>query len=113
MTRPGNMTRRNFVRRAAGAALAAPYVITSNALGAPGVPAASERVTIGLIGCGGRGSAVFKNLIGSGGHPIAASDPWKDRRERWAHEIGGKPYGDFREMLARDDLDAVAVGSTD
>jgi predicted dehydrogenase len=113
MSRGGNVTRRDFVRTAAGAALAAPYVITTNALGAPDVPPASERVTIGLIGCGGRGSAVFQNLIGSGGQPIAASDPWKDRRERWAQEMGGTAYGDFREMLGRDDLDAVAVGSTD
>jgi len=97
----------------AGAAIAAPYVITSNALGSADVPAASERVTVGLIGCGGRGSGVFRNIIGSGGQPIAACDPWKDRRERWAQQINGTPYADFREMLTRDDLDAVAVGTTD
>jgi predicted dehydrogenase len=97
----------------AGALVAAPYVITSTALGAEGTPPASERVTIGLIGCGGRGSAVFGGMIGAGGQAIAASDPWKDRREAWAQKIGGKPYADFREMLARDDLDAVVVGSTD
>jgi predicted dehydrogenase len=113
MTKRKTVTRRGFVRGVAGAAIAAPYVITSNALGSADVPPASERVTIGLIGCGGRGSAVFRNLIGSGGQPIAASDPWKDRRERWAGQINGTPYADFREMLARDDLDAVAVASTD
>ena len=66
-----------------------------------------------LIGCGGRGSAVFKNLISAGGQPIAACDAWQNRRERWAQQIKGTPYADFREMLARDDLDAVAVASTD
>lgn len=113
MTKRNIVTRRGFVRGVAGAAIAAPYVITSNALGSAEVPPASERVTIGLIGCGGRGSAVFRNLIGSGGQPIAACDPWQNRRERWAQQIKGTPYADFREMLARDDLDAVAVGSTD
>jgi predicted dehydrogenase len=99
--------------RGASAALAAPYVITSNALGAPDTPPASERVTIGLIGCGSRGSGVFRGMIGSGGQPIAVADPWKDRRDRWAEEIKGTAYADYRDMLARDDLDAVCIGSTD
>jgi len=106
------LSRRGFVKRA-GAAVAAPYVITSTALGGEGKPPASERVTIALIGCGGRGSAVFNGLIGAGGQPIAVCDAWKNRREGWAQRIGGTAYADFREMLARDDLDAVCIGSTD
>ncbi len=106
------ITRRTFVRGVCSS-VAAPYVITSSALGAEGKPPASERVTIGLIGCGGRGSGVFRGLINAGGQPIAACDAWKDRREKWAKQIGGTPYADFREMLARDDLDAVMIGSTD
>ncbi|MBL7038547.1 MAG: Gfo/Idh/MocA family oxidoreductase [Pirellulaceae bacterium] len=113
MNKSKTVTRRDFVRGVAGAAVAAPYVITSNALGSADVPPASERVTIGLIGCGGRGSGVFRNIIGSGGQPIAVCDSWENRRERWAQQIKGTPYADFREMLARDDLDAVAVASTD
>lgn len=106
------LTRRRFLQ-GASAALAAPYVITSRALGAPGELPASERVTIGLIGCGSRGSGVFRGMIGAGGQPIAVADPWKDRRERWAEEIQGAAYADYREMLQRDDLDAVCIGSTD
>ncbi len=110
------ITRRSVLRRTAGGAgalVAAPYVITTAALGAPDKPPASERVTIGLIGCGGRGSGVFRGLMGSGGQPIAFCDPWKQRREKWAQQTGGTAYLDFREMLARDDLDAVCIGSTD
>ena len=106
------VTRRRFLQ-GASAALAAPYFIPAGALGAEGTPPASERVTIGLIGCGSRGSGVFRALIGSGGQPIAATDPWKDRRERWAEQINGTAYADYRDMLARDDLDAVCIGSTD
>jgi len=105
-------SRRAFVK-AAGLAVAAPYVVPGRALGAEDKPAASERVTIGIIGAGGRGSGVFGGLIGAGGQAIAACDAWKDRREKWAERIGGTPYADFREMLARDDLDAVMIGSTD
>jgi len=116
MAQPARLTRRRLLRKAAGAAgamAAAPYVITSTALGAPGTPPASERVTIGLIGCGGRGTGVFQGLIGSGGQPVAVSDAWKQRRDNWAERAKCKAYADFRDMLARDDLDAVCVASTD
>ncbi len=105
-------TRRRFLQ-GASAALAAPYFIPAGALGAEGKPPASERVTIGLIGCGSQGSGVFRAMIGNGGQPIAAADPWKERRERWAEQIKGTAYADYRDMLARDDLDAVCIGSTD
>jgi len=105
-------TRRRFLEGAA-AAVAAPYVLTSTALGAAGQPAASERVTIGLIGCGSQGGGVFRGLIGAGGQPIAFADPWKDRREKWAQKTGGTAYADFRELLERDDLDAVCIATTD
>jgi len=116
MTRSGTMTRREMLKIAGGATAAAaiaPYVITSTALGNQDTPPASERVTVGMIGCGGRGSGVFNNIIGSGGQPIAVSDAWKDRRDKWAERIKGTAYADFREMLARDDLDAVGVATTD
>ncbi|MFW6125094.1 MAG: NAD(P)-binding domain-containing protein, partial [Pirellulales bacterium] len=108
MTATTRITRRGFLRRsgAAAGAAGAPWFVPAAALGAEEKPAASERVTIGLIGCGGRGSAVFRGLIAAGGQAIAACDPWKDRREGWAKRIGGTAYADFREMLQRDDLDA-------
>ena len=67
-------TRRQFLATTAGI-VGAPYVIPPNALGQGDAEAPSERVTIGLIGCGGRGSGVFRGLIGAGGQPIAFSDP--------------------------------------
>jgi len=108
MPRRATLTRREMLRRSAGA-MAAPYVITSTALGAPGVDPASERVTVGKIGCGGRGGAIG----GVGGQVVAACDAWKDRRENWAKRTGGEAYADFRELLDRDDIDAVAVATTD
>ncbi|KKL14248.1 hypothetical protein LCGC14_2517610, partial [marine sediment metagenome] len=51
------ISRRAFIQRA-GLSVAAPYVITSTALGAPATPPASERVTVGKIGCGGRGGGI-------------------------------------------------------
>jgi len=108
MSRTGTMTRRSFLG-CAGAAAAAPYVITSTALGAPGVPPASDRVTVGKIGCGGRGGG----LGGVTGQVVAVCDCWKDRRDRWAERAKCRAYADFREMLACDDIDAVVIASTD
>jgi glucose-fructose oxidoreductase len=116
MTQREKITRRRLLRRAAGAAgalVGAPYVITSTALGGQDTAAASGRVTIGLIGCGNRGSDVFGGLIASGGQPVAVCDPWKSHREAWAQRVNCRAYADFRELLARDDLDAVCIATTD
>jgi hypothetical protein len=107
------VTRRTLLKSAA-AAVAAPYVITSTALGNADTPPASERVTLGHIGVGGRGGDLlggFRNCKGA--QSVAVADPYKDRREARAKMIGGKAYGDFRELLAQSDIDAVVVATPD
>ena len=44
---------------------------------------------------------------------VAIADPYSDRREGCANMVKGKPYADFRELLARDDIDAVTVATPD
>jgi len=46
---------------------------------------------------------------GLGGQIVAACDPWKGRREKWAVTA----YADFRDLLARDDIDAVMIATPD
>lgn len=118
------VSRRAFLRNTtalAAGAIAAPYVITSTALGADGVPAASERVTLGHIGVGSRGSGVLKGFLGlKDCQSLAVADAFTDRRDKIAtmiNERAGssicKPYHDFRELLAREDIDAVVVATPD
>ncbi len=102
------ISRRNFIQRT-GLAVAAPYVITSTALGAEGTPPASERVTVGKIGCGARGGGIG----GVGCQVVAACDPLKNRRDAWAAHAKCKAYVDFRDVLARDDIDAVCIATPD
>ena len=132
------LTRRQFLRRSAaaiGAAVAAPAIIPASALGRNGLLAPSERLTMGFIGVGGQGGG---HLLGgawtylAGGYAarkdvqvLAVCDIWRDRRERArdrvnAHyaEVHGRgafksceAYVDFRDVLARPDIDAVLIAT--
>ena len=64
--RPNPLSRRQFLARsaAAGAVAAVPYVITPGALGGDGRPAAGERITMGCIGLGGRGTVNLETFLG-------------------------------------------------
>ncbi len=112
LTRP---TRREFLQ-AAGAAWAAPYVIPSAALGAGDRPAPSERITTALIGSGDRGL----QIIAGGDRVVAVCDVDAERRQAAKEKIDAMAgnddcaaYNDFREVLARDDIDAVVVATPD
>ena len=103
-------TRRSFLKGAA----AAPYVITSAALGSQDTPPASERVLLGHIGVGNRGRALMRGFMRcQGAQCVAVSDAYKSRRDACAAMIEGKAYADFRELLAREDIDAVVVATQD
>ena len=48
-----------------------------------------------------------------GSQSVAVADAYKDRREACARMIRGTAYRDFREILARPDIDAVVVATPD
>ena len=115
-----NPTRRTFIKTGAVAATA-PYVITSSALGDSDRPPASDRIVMGGIGIGnmGRGdSNSFRNRKDV--QYVAACDVRTKFREE-AKAKTDKHYGntdcqlynDFRELLAREDIDAVHVATPD
>ena len=73
---------------------------------------ANERLRIGVIGVGGRGS---DNLAGVQGETIAAlcdvdSRPLGEAASRYPK---ARRFRDFRELLAADNLDAVIIASPD
>ncbi|MEE8452903.1 MAG: Gfo/Idh/MocA family oxidoreductase [Thermoguttaceae bacterium] len=115
------ISRRDVLRGAASATVAAPWIIPGSALGAEDGTPASERIVMGAIGCGGRGSGNMRSLAGrSEVQMIAVCDPVPEHRERAkAHndqQNGNedcKAYNDFREIMVRDDIDAVCCGTPD
>ena len=120
MRRRVDCSRRRFLK-AAGAGAAAPYAITSAALGAAGKAAASERIVMASIGVGGMGSGNLRGFLGSREvQVVAVCDVEKAHRER-AKGYVDKKYnnsdcaatGDLREITRRDDVDAVVVCTPD
>jgi predicted dehydrogenase len=115
--------RRRFLKRVAAAAgaFAAPYVITSTALGNQGRPPASERVVTGYLGVGPRGLLnVREQLSCPDAQVVAVCDVWQQVRERAKAAVDAhyrnqdcQTYVDFREILGRDDIDAVGIASPD
>jgi len=104
------MKRRNFLK-AAMLAVASPLVVPSTVFGSE---APSERVTVGHIGVGNIGSHLFRATQQVGlAQSVAAADCYKSRREGIAAACNGTAYLDYREMLARDDIDCVIIATPD
>ena len=104
------MKRRNFFK-AAALTIATPFVVPSTVFGAE---APSERVTVGHIGVGNQGGGLFRATQRVPlAQSVAVADCFKSRREGIAAICKGKAYLDYREIIARDDIDCVIVATPD
>ncbi|HEO69913.1 MAG TPA: Gfo/Idh/MocA family oxidoreductase [Candidatus Hydrogenedentes bacterium] len=106
---------------ALGSVVAAPLVLTNTALGAQGRPPASERIVMGVIGLGGRGSYVMQAFMEQPDvEVVAVCDVDRQRREQ-GRQIVNDTYGnqdctayrDMLEVLERPDIDAVLIATGD
>jgi predicted dehydrogenase len=114
------MSRRRFLA-SASLALAAPTVIPASALGRDGQTAPSERITLGIVGWGMQGPGntdAFLNLKDC--QVVAACDLDKEHLKSAVNTINGhygnqdcKAYHDYRDLMARRDLDAVMLAVPD
>ena len=118
------ITRRSFVRNAAVCGVSLmnfPYIIPSSLLGGDGAVAPSNRITLGLIGTGNINTHHRETFLAEkDAHIVAVCDPVTARRESHRDRINQAygdtacaDYRDFRELLARDDIDAVCIGTPD
>ncbi len=118
-----NLSRRDFLKRASitGAALAFPTIIPARALGADGTVAPSNRIVLGCLGVGGQGSGNMGSFLNEKDcQVVAVCDVDKKHSEGAKKTVDGhygnqncKTYGDFREMIARDDIDAISMATPD
>ncbi len=116
-------TRRQFLHTAAAstAVVSAPFILPACATGSGGKAAPGERITLGVIGFGPRCKYVLPQLLSQPDvQCIAMADVVGSRRES-GKELVDKHngnsdcvvYRDFRELLARKDIDAVLIATGD
>jgi predicted dehydrogenase len=140
-SRPRIPSRRTFLRRTAqatAAGFAFPTVIPGSALGLGGRIAPSNRVALGIIGTGNQGFNDIRSFLKDGRVQIVAvCDVNREGAGYWEGKVGGReparrlveehyakdtPSGsyrgcdavvDYRELLGREDIDAVEVCTPD
>src|SRR4051812_29497803 len=114
------ITRCRFLA-ATGFAVAAPTIIPASALGRGAEAAPSERVTLGVVGWGMQGPGntdAFLRLKNC--QVVAACDIDQNHLKSAVNTINGhyqnsdcKSYHDYRELMARTDIDAVMLAVPD
>lgn len=114
------LSRRRFLALT-GVAAAAPTIIPSSALGLGGAAAPSERISVGIVGWGMQAPGNTRALLNQKDCQVVAScNIDKNHLKASLDAINGhyknsdcKPYHDYREMMARKDIDAVMLAVPD
>lgn len=120
------LSRRNFIKNSA--ITAGVFSIVPRHVLGRGFIAPSDKITMGLIGCG-RQRSVARSLVSrtQEGELLACSDLFVAKMEEFNQEViktyaearnnsnfkGLAMYKDYQELIARDDIDAVIVATPD
>ncbi len=111
------LNRRQFLRRSA--VLTIPVIVPGAVLGLNGATAPSNRIAFGGMGVGNRARAILPNFLAFRELQFTALSDCRADRLKSAKEMVDNHYGnqdcrtfaDFREMLARPDIDAVLIAT--
>ena len=115
------MKRREFFKTAAGVVLGLPQIVPSSALGKDGAVAASNRIAIGCIGFGNRGSQVLGAFLDHrDARIVAVCDVNAHQRTAALQRIndhyrttGCRAYHDYRDLLSRAGVAVVIIATPD
>ncbi|MCA9008777.1 MAG: Gfo/Idh/MocA family oxidoreductase [Planctomycetaceae bacterium] len=118
MIKKQGKTRRQFL--GTSLAVAAPMVLPAHVMGR-GAIAPGEKVSLGVIGIGPRGTYDLQAMLGLADvQCVAIADVQASRRDAGKALVDKhygtadcKLYGDFRELLDRPDIDAVLIATGD
>ncbi|MHC4213512.1 MAG: Gfo/Idh/MocA family protein [Planctomycetota bacterium] len=124
MNEQRQISRRSFLKKTSAltaGAVAFPYIVPSSAMGRSGTIAPSNRIVMGAIGYGWQGGNNTKDLLRKKEvQYVAVCDVDKNHLEQAKTVVNNTyknkdcaTYSDFRELLARTDLDAVNIALPD
>ncbi len=102
-------SRRNFLKKASAATLTL-TIIPRRLLGGPGYTAPSDQLTKGIVGVGGMGRG---HILYEGSKLLAVCDVDQAHLKQAIAQAGGNVtgYSDFRELIARPDIDVVHIAT--
>ncbi|MBP7050399.1 MAG: Gfo/Idh/MocA family oxidoreductase [Phycisphaerae bacterium] len=114
-------SRRRFLRHVAGISAGVvgfPHIVPSTVLGSS---APSERITLGCIGVGGQGTGNMQGFLSKKDAQVVAVcdvdkknlDRAKSLVDKKYENTGCATYHDFREVIARADIDALSLAMPD
>jgi len=106
---------------ATGAATSFPWVVPARALGRGGAVAPGEKITLGVIGIGPRCTYDLQSILALADVQCVAICDVQASRRQAGKALVDRHYGnsdcalfrDFRELLARKDIDAVLIATGD
>jgi len=113
MAQRTDLSRRDLLKTA-GAVTAAAATTRLAAPHIQKVKAANNAVSFGMIGTGSRGQYLLNHLTKiENGHCVALCDIYETNLNKGIKNIGTNPkgYKDYRELLARQDIDAVLIAT--
>lgn len=103
------VSRRTFLEQSAisAAAISAPMITTRRVIGT------NDTVTMGIIGAGGRGRSVMRDLVLQGADFIAISEIYEPEVQEAKNLLGGSVpnHHDYRHLLEQKDIDAVLIAT--
>ena len=104
-----NLGRRDFLRKTTAAAIAF-TIVPRYVLGGQGYTAPSDLLTKGIIGVGGMGRG---HIVYEGTKLLAVCDVDKKHLDEAIGIAGGNVtgYHDFRELIARKDIDTIHIAT--
>ncbi len=120
---PASLDRRDFLKRSgalgAGIAVASKAFSRANKVSPSRVIGANDRINVALIGCGGRGQSDARSFAkyaenhNNACQIVAVCDVYEKRKRETAERHQAKGYSDYREVIARPDVDALIVATPD
>lgn len=115
MSATKRISRRDFLRQSAAGAAA----VGLTPLLPPQVWGANDRINLGVIGVGGRGTDLLRDLVERSKDPqakvkvVAVCDIYEPRKRNAQNLCKGRVFHEYREMLELPDLDAVFIATPD